>query len=60
MMEKPKPNDEAIEPVVNDSPELFQLIDWMFFAGAPLPEPEVENEEGVDDEPDIRDDGLGS
>ncbi len=57
MMEKPKPDDdEAVEPVEyieNDYPDLMRFIDWVFFAGVPLGEPEEESEEGDTDEEDL-------
>ena len=45
---EPTPDDEEeIEYVVNDAPELMHLIDWIFYAGNPVmaPEPETEEEE---------------
>jgi hypothetical protein len=48
MSDKPKAEEEEVEPIPHDAPELWQLIDWMFYAG-PTVEPKSE-EQGDDEE----------
>jgi hypothetical protein len=42
-----KPEIKEEEPTPHDSPELWQLIDWIFYAGS---QGEPESEEQGDDE----------
>ncbi len=51
MSDTPKDEDEE-KPVApaGYSSTLFELIDWVFHAGAPIGGPEEENEEGDGDE----------